>query len=219
MPQNMVIGWNKWALAFLILFYGCAKKEHVLTISGKVLEKATALPIANVSITLYANGVVQGVYQSNMIYIAGSTTSSDGSFKIQIPEDKYDNFQLRFYKNDFFNEKYVFSLNDFNHGKVEHLQWMQAILPVYLHVKNLVPYDDSDKLVLVVEELYDCQECCGKTSYQFLGTHVDSTVYCLSVKRLPLIIHKYIQKNNQPFILVDTIKSTNVDTLKLFIDY
>jgi len=41
----MVIGWNKWALAFLILFYGCAKKEHVLTISGKVLEKATALPI------------------------------------------------------------------------------------------------------------------------------------------------------------------------------
>lgn len=204
----------KYLLFFSLCFLlSCKKDNEKITIKGQIREKHSGNPLEQVKVTIWANGVIQGVYQANFTWLNNTYSLPDGSFTMEIDEGKYDNLRMEFFKSGFFKEYLQFNATQIIDNSFTAIQNMEAIMNVFVHVKNQQPIDDSDRITLMFDKLRNETNCCGNKVYQFTGKMVDTVIHCLSVKYFPVVIHKVIEKNQQVFITVDSILTVSSDTI------
>ncbi|MCX7697358.1 MAG: hypothetical protein N2Z72_06675 [Bacteroidales bacterium] len=195
------------------LFFSCKKNDEQISITGQVREKHTGKPIEQVKVTIWANGFIQGVYQANYAFLNSTYSLSDGTFAIEIEEGKYDNLKIEFFKSGFYREYSIFNATQVSNNSLSFTKDMEQIMNVYVQVKNVQPVDDSDKITIMFDKLRSEANCCGNQSYQFFGKTIDTIIHCLSVRYVPVIIHKVVEKNQQMFVSVDSILSVAKDTV------
>lgn len=203
------------------LLVSCKKDPKTISISGKLIDPYQNIPVAGVKVTLQANGVVDGVYNSSYVTLGTVTTASDGSFTFDIEESAYDAFRFTLLKDGYYMVQEVVSAGSVSPESplIQFFDFPSEAI-IKMHIKNATPFDNNDKLIAYfTNNPISSFDCCSSTPVTFSGMSVDTTFYCKSVGGFKLTIFKSLTKNNVVVYDTDTINTIPSDTTEVELLY
>jgi len=193
-----------------IILVSCKKDPKTISISGTVTDPYQNIPVAGAKVTLQANGVVEGVYNSSYITLGIATTDAAGQFEFIVDESAYDSFRFSFLKDGYYSMQKVVTAGSISpeapyDGDFD----FPSEATVNVHIQNATPFDTNDKLIAYFENNpISSFDCCSSTPVTYQGMSIDTTFYCKSVGGFDLILFKSLLKNN-----VQTYETVIVHTL------
>ena len=198
----------------VLFFFSCKKESGEIDISGQLFDPNAGNYVAGATVSIQANGVVDGVYNAGYTTIASGTTDANGKFSFTIDESAYDSFRFNFIKDGYYISQEVHSAgsidpeNPFN-GSFN--IYSKSILKV--RVQNTTPFDALDEITFYFSNPpSNCSECCSTDPIQINGMSIDSTIYCSSYGSYNLIISYSYTKNSANFTYNDTVLTVPFDT-------
>lgn len=210
------------ALLFLmIILVSCKKDPKTISISGTVTDPYQNIPVAGAKVTLQANGVVEGVYNSSYVTLGIATTNAAGQFEFIIEESAYDSFRFSFLKDGYYSLQEIVSAGSISPEEPYDGAFdFSSEATVKVHIKNETPFDDNDKLIARFENNpISSFDCCSSTPVTYSGMSIDTTFYCKSVGGFDLKLFKSLLKNNVITYDTDTIHTIPCDTTEVELLY
>lgn len=204
-----------------VAVFSCKKDPKTISISGTVTDTYLNTPVSGVKVTLQANGVVEGVYNSSYVTIGTYTTDASGNFDFIVDESAYDSFRFSFLKSGYYYSQEVVSGSLISPEQPYNHEFdFSSIAVVRLHIRNSAPVDNNDKLTIsFTNNPIDASGCCSSIPKVFEGMNIDTTVSCNSVGGFNLLLFSTIAKNNSSSSFTDTLYTIPSDTLDVDIFY
>ncbi|HCB63209.1 MAG: hypothetical protein A2W93_11440 [Bacteroidetes bacterium GWF2_43_63] len=214
---------KRYYLIFLLAIsvFSCKKDPDTITLSGRVLDPYQNIPVAGVKVTLQANGVVEGVYNSSFVTIATITTNAAGEFEFIIEESAYDSFRFLLLKDGYYSAQKTVSAGSISpEDPYDEVFDFPSEATLKMHIKNATPFDSNDKLIAYfTNNPISSFDCCSSTPVSYDGMTVDTTFYCKSVGGFDLMFFKSLTKNNAVTYDSDTLHTIPGDTLEVEVLY
>ncbi|PKP02008.1 MAG: hypothetical protein CVU11_13325 [Bacteroidetes bacterium HGW-Bacteroidetes-6] len=198
-----------------IMLFSCKKDPKTISFSGTVYDPYQNTTVSGVLVTLQANGIVDGVYNSSYITIETATSDATGSFYFEIEESAYDSYRVTLQKDGYYLSQTVISSANISpenpYSSPFHIASM-AIVSV--HFQNTTPFDSQDTIhYSFLNNPVSDYDCCSSTANAIGGTAVDTTISCKSVGGYGLVIFRTVTKNNISASRADTIFTIPSDTV------
>lgn len=193
-----------------VAVFSCKKDPKTISISGTVTDPYQNISVSGVKVTLQANGIVEGVYNSSYITLNTYTTDASGRFEFTVDESAYDSFRFSFLKDGYYSMQKVVSAGSISPEEPYDGNFdFSSEATVKVHIQNATPFDDNDKLIAYFENNpISSFDCCSSTPVNYIGMSIDTVFYCKSVGAFDLRFFKSLLKNN-----VQTYQTTIVHTL------
>jgi hypothetical protein len=198
-------------VSFSFLMVQCRKEtNNFIKVSGKVLEFGTNKPIANAKVGIYSEGgAFLGTTWSNLV----DTTRTDANGFYSIEKQGIDNgssFYVSAAANKYYTfdpTKYVATGQDVMNNDIvlDPFAWIKV------HVKNVNPFDENDKIGL--------GNGIGTLQIFYLGKNIELNHVNKLKGNSPITIDWSVTKNGILKEFRDTIKISAQDTLKYEILY
>lgn len=205
----------------VIFFLSCKKETGKIDISGQLFDPNAGNYVAGATVSIQANGVVDGVYNAGYNTITSGRTDADGKFSFTIDESAYDSFRFTFVKDGYYISeeiKSAGSIDPENPFSGSFNIYSKSILKV--RVQNATPFDALDEITFFFSNPpSNCSECCYSDPIQMHGMNIDSTIYCSSYGSYNLIINYSYTKNSANFTYNDTILTVPFDTTYYIISF
>lgn len=208
-------------IGLTMLLVSCKKDPETISFSGKLFDTYLAVPVAGATITLQANGIVDGVYNASFVTIGTTQTAADGSFSFSFEESSYDAYRVTLQKNGYYLQQEIISSSGISpdapfqqNFSIASLAWLK------IHAQNTDPIDNDDVFSCTVQNNpVSCSECCHSTLVSLGGMTVDSTWTCQTVGGFSLSLIYSVTKNNSTVTTPVSLTTIAGDTLEYEILY
>ncbi len=162
----------------LITIFSCKKEASKYNISGKVVNKQLQNNLSGVKVYLDTKKVENGVYNSNFVNIATTSTASDGSFHIEITEEQVSEYQFRVKETGYFDIEELVSVDKVHNddGYTKNFELIQQSF-IELNVKNTMPQGVDDKITYRYTNVdVNGKGCCNNSpivgnGYDYVAHH------------------------------------------------
>lgn len=203
------------------MLISCKKDPKTISLSGTVLDPYQNVPVAGVKVTLQANGVVEGVYNSSFVTIGSSTTNAAGQFEFIVEESAFDSFRFLLLKDGYYSAQKTVSAGSISPEVPYNSEFeFPSEATLKMHIKNFTPFDSNDQLIAYfTNNPIDCFDCCSATPVTYSGMTIDTTFYCKSVGGFDLMFFNSVTKNNVVTYPTQTLHTIPGDTLDVEVLY
>ena len=210
-----------YSILLIITLVSCKKETGEISISGQLMDPNAGSFIAGATVSIQANGVIDGVYNAGYTTLASGVTDINGAFDFNIEESAYDSFRFTFIKDGYYVTQEIKS-----GGSIDEEHPFSGSFYIYsksiikLTLRNISPYDNQD----IISYYYTnppltCSECCSSDPLQFTGMNIDTVLYCSSYGNYDLIMSYAYTKNGGNSIFNDTLHTIASDTTSFNILY
>jgi hypothetical protein len=160
-------------LGFLV-FSACKKnKDIVYTIRGTVTDASFAHPGEGFNVYLYETPA-----SGDEILSQTAVTDASGNYSFEVKRDKIENFRLRFFKENYFEDERSFTLENLD-TKNDNVYNVSLTAKAWVRLIFHTPDPSTAIIVNRNEGLTGCAECCSYNQLTIGGT-TDTSFICLN---------------------------------------
>ena len=205
----------------LIGLNSCKKDPKIYALSGKVYDPQLESNINGASVVLRASKVQSGVYNSNYVDIASTSTSSNGAYSMEIEEEKVSGYRYYVSKQDYFDELIDIETEDLQQESSYTKNFsLNPIGYIQVNVKNTTPQGTDDEVRYRFKNVEaQCKDCWNNEINVGIGPTYSSNKSAQVIGERDLLIEWVVKKGGQQHIYQDTITSKAFQTVNFSINY
>lgn len=210
--------------AFSLLFImitSCKKEVRTFDVGGKVYDPQLGKDVSGVKVVLRGAKVQYGIYNTTYVDLQNTTTSSDGSFQFEVPEETVSGYRFYFSKEGYFDYLLDVPTEDIqdDDGYQSDI-YLIPIAYVELSVKNTMPVGSDDKISFRFTNVdVQCKDCWTKETIVGIGPTYSFKRTAKVSGEKELILNWVVKKNGQQHVYSDTIYAKAFQTVSYNINY
>ena len=204
-----------------LTFVSCEKEVRKFDISGKVYDPQLKKNVSSAEVVLRGSKIQSGIYNSNYIDLQSTSTSSDGSYSFEVPEETVSGYRFYINKKDYFDQLIDVNTDDIqnNNGYTLNVDLI-PIAYLKLSVKNTMPIGSDDEIHFRFKNIdVQCKDCWNKGTITGVGPTYTYNRTAQTSGENELIIEWVVKKGGQQHIYSDTIFTKAFQTVDYNINY
>jgi len=204
-----------------LTFVSCEREVRKFDISGRVYDPQLKKNISSAEVVLRGSKIQSGIYNSNYIDLQSTSTSSDGSYSFEVPEETVSGYRFYINKKDYFDQLIDVKTDDLqnNNGFTLNVDLI-PIAYLKLSVKNTMPIGASDEIHFHFKNIdVQCKDCWNKGTITGVGPTYTYSRTAQTSGENELIIEWVVKKGGQQHIYSDTIFTKAFQTVDYNINY
>ena len=204
-----------------LTFVSCEKEVRKFDISGKVYDPQLKKNVSSAEVVLRGSKIQSGIYNSNYIDLQSTSTSSDGSYSFEVPEETVSGYRFYINKKDYFDQLIDVNTEDLqnNNGYTLNVNLI-PIAYLKLSVKNTMPIGSDDEIHFRFKNIdVQCKDCWNKGTITGVGPTYTYSRTAQTSGENELIIEWVVKKGGQQHIYSDTIFTKAFQTVDYNINY
>lgn len=213
---------NNILIIILIMnMLSCKEKNEDVQINGKIYDPNTKCSVENATVTISAQKLENGVYNSGYSEISTLSTDSEGNFEIIFSKEKVASYKIYVVKSGYFSYSEIFSPDDIPEDNIYYINC--DIYPygfINLYVENKYPVNSSDYISYNFSSgAQSCIECCDNTMIYGYGEDYISNLTCKTYGNQNITVSYFVTKNSLTVGYEKIVYCLAFDTTDCIIEY
>jgi hypothetical protein len=199
----------------------CRKDKNRITVRGSVFDPNTGVHVTDALVTISANKITSGLYNSGFEEISRMQTADDGGFEFVFPEEKVGSYRISIAKPGYFQYYKEISVTEINPETAYFSVFnFYPIGYVKVLLKNTTPFSSGDAVSWYFSSGYvNCSDCCDNSIRTLTGMDVDMEFLCRTYGNQDVALSWFVTKNNLTVLHSGSLYCTAGDTTLFHLYY
>lgn len=208
-------------LVLLIFVFACGKKQTTITVSGKISDGSLLGGENGTTVIIKAAKVESGVYNSNYVEIASTSTDSKGNYSLEVEVEKVSGYRFVVRKTNYFDVEEDIRTETFEGSDAFSKDFtIYPVAVLRLEVNNITPQTIDDEIRYRFTNIeQECKTCCNNDVVIGTGPDYSSNSECDVRGQKMYILNWVVTKKGNQHLYTDSVLAEAFKTTTYKINY